>query len=85
MKANEYVKEYGWDVAKKALEVCDYGYGVDLSELKRLVDSWELVEYYSGLSSAKAVAEQYWNSGVGSAMIVSMELQQAIKDVESCQ
>ena len=58
---------------------------VKMSELKRLIESHELVEKRGGLSEAKAVEQQYWNSGVGAAMIVAMELKQAILDVESCQ
>lgn len=56
---------------------------VSVADLKQLVDAWELVNKYGGLSEAKAVEQQYWNSGVGAAMIVAMELQQAIELVES--
>lgn len=96
MKANEFVKKYGWDLVKRDIACLESGfitksdfmehYGFEiLDDLKRLVESWELVEKHGGLSEAKEIEQQYWNSGVGSAMIVSMELKQAIADVESCQ
>lgn len=58
---------------------------VKIDDLKTLVDAWELVESRGGLSEARAIEQQYWNSGVGSAMLVAMEIKQAIKLVEQCQ
>ena len=49
MEANEYVKEYGWNYAKERMEYCK---GVRLVgmevELKRLVDSHDIVTRYEG-------------------------------------
>lgn len=56
---------------------------ISVEDLKQLVDAWELVEKRGGLSEARAIEQQYWNSGVGIAMAVSMELKQAIELVES--
>ena len=79
MKANEYVKQNGWTMARKAVAECTYGYGINLDDLKRLVESHELVEEYGGLPGAlefiryaPVVPEIY-------------KLRDAIEDVESCQ
>lgn len=56
---------------------------VCLRDLKQLVDAWDLVQKCGGLSEAKAIEQQYWNSGVGFAMAVAMELKQAIELMES--
>ena len=96
MDAQEFVKDCGIEVAKRTLDnAIGFGCsGIELfggkyvfrtDDLKTLVDAWELVESRGGLSEAKAIEQQYWNSGVGSAMFVAMEIKQAIKLVESCQ
>ena len=65
MKANEFVKKFGWDAAKyKADELKIFkGLGGELSiedaYLMRLVESHELVEYYGGLENAKRLISQY--------------------------
>lgn len=81
MKANEFVKKYGWEYAKHILAddaplVMDLNY----ADLKRLVESHELVESFNGLEMAKKFYDENiiecsdaWN------------LKQAIADVESCQ
>lgn len=88
MKANEYIKEYGWDVAKKAVSICNYGYGIDLDELKRLVESLELVEKHGGIDSLNDLFYVY---GISSARVMKVgdltyaKAMKAIEDVESCQ
>jgi len=79
MKANEYMKKYGVDCAKEILEhnqdLMNIGFFISL---KRLVESWELVESYGGLDELKEFLST-----------LSAEpndyLKQAIADVESCQ
>ena len=91
MKAIEFVKQNGIENAKQIVELFPLstlinidGISVSISDLKQIVDASGLVEKRGGLAEAKAVEQQYWNSGVGSAMIVSMELKQAIELVEQC-
>ena len=79
MKANEYVKQNGWAMARKAVAECTYGYGIDLTELKRLVESRELVKDYYGLARAKEHAESKYT-----APELKAALKQAIAAVESC-
>lgn len=81
MKANEYIKEYGLDIAKKAVSECTYGYGIDLIELKRLVESHDLIESCGGLES---VGEKLTHGMYESRAVID-RLKQAILDVESCQ
>ena len=92
MKANEYIKKYSLDIAKKAVAECTYGYGIDLIELKRLVESHELVESRGGLDAAKhelILLQKHLNNTFGYVTIITSEkienLKQAIADVESCQ
>ena len=80
MKANEYVKQNGWTMARKAVSECTYGYGIDLDKLKRLVESHELVKDYYGLTRSKEHAESNYT-----APELKAALKQAILDVESCQ
>ena len=82
MKSNEYIKRYGINQAKKAVSECTYGYGIDLIELKRLVESHELVESYGGLESAKKfVGSEYRKL---SQPKTYNRLCEAILDVENC-
>lgn len=97
MKANKFVKKFGWDAIKhefyvyfkeenigtiKILTHNNESIEVNGDDLKRLVESHELVEYMGGIDKAK---EQ--------AYVLTMEvdgfnpekLEQAILDVESCQ
>ena len=86
-KAVEFVKKYGWESANLAVKrllpmtdvvpVFDYG----SEDLKRLVESWELVEKVGGLNKAKAdLASTDYNS----EQDFYENLKQAIADVESC-
>ena len=97
MRANEFVKKFGWDRAKREVALigtiaamcCDDRFNDDL---KRLVESWGLVEKLGGLNKSKKVAKKSYDS---CSSIISdrttgfeckwVELNKAIKDVESCQ
>ena len=79
MKANEFVKNFGWDRAKREVDMigtiaamcCEDDFNNDL---KRLVESHELVEKVGGLDIAK-----HWVN-IGNYE----DIQKAIADVESC-
>ena len=79
MKANEFVKEYGWEYAKHILNE-DFVILVDLNykHLKHLIKSFELVERYGTTDEAKEYLPML-------RMDSYDELKQAIEDVESCQ
>ena len=76
MKANEYIKKYGVDCAKEILahnqDLMNIGFFIDL---KRLVESHELVENWGGLDDAKFALQ---------LVRYPERLKQAIADVESC-
>ena len=102
MKANEFVKKFGWDEVKRivttytnATHVTDdamlfvngdvyrkkYSWFADsldnmvtITDLKRLVESYELVESVGGWNNATALYDEY----------LCTNLKQAILDVESC-
>ena len=119
MKANEFIKKFGWGEAKKTsnpkyetidndLHYCtgikDYTDGFDdyepcpdcvnIADLKRLVESHELVVQCGGLEDARShlesirfnIATKTW---FGQALlnwsIYADKLEKAIADVESCQ
>jgi len=85
MKANEFVKKFGLEKSKMAVRkllpmeegmpVFDY----NSEDLKRLVESHELVNDYYGLTRAKEHAESNYT-----APELKAALKQAIADVESC-
>ena len=88
MKANEFVKEFGWGEAKRivnskavklglAREIADWK-NIDFDDLKRLVESHELVESFGGLDLARKVAHK-------NCFEFNAPLLKAIADVESCQ
>lgn len=98
MKATEFVKKFGWEKSKEAIDKVAWcetayclmlGHGcfksnsdccVDIKDLKRLVESHELVNHMGGLEKAMdAVINQEAN---GRNMT---QLAQAIADVEACQ
>ena len=108
MKANEFVKEFGWDGAKRVFELtignswadhynikedsigtagtiyskklCEHNDNfVCLRNLKRLVDSHELVERLGGLESCNRLISQY------GCCESSSHLQYHVANVESCQ
>lgn len=91
MKANEFVKKFGWDEVISELNKTqdnvvvmwlgsqsnDYAL---VKDLKRLVESHELIEQYNGLFEAKELIR------VSPKMTSELrELAAAIADVESCQ
>ena len=106
MKANEFVKKFGWEEAAEIVcgvpekfrfkclsNVCwdnnTYKYSdrfkprlslVNMADLKRLIESHELVKDYYGLTRAKEHAESNYT-----APELKVALKQAIADVESCQ
>lgn len=61
MKAQEFIKQYGWGEARTCLTYCskrgDYIYykniEVNFQDLKQLVDAWELVQSWGGINDSK--------------------------------
>ena len=88
MRANEFVKKFGWDAAKyKADELKIFkGLGGELSiedaHLIRLVESHELVESFGSVSQAKFWVDMM--DGSDSMQKRIDRVKQAILDVESC-
>ena len=104
VKANEFVKKFGLKLAQRDIAALDSGfikhddflehYGFDiLDDLKRLVESHELVESFGGLKMAKEslknLPSEYQSYTMTrddtGATTQSFKLNQAIADVESCQ
>lgn len=92
MKANEFVKKFGWYEAKRIINPPFKGYlpqvdvdNVDFSfeDLKRLTESHELINIYDGLDVAKdcLTVENFKRKNLKHWN----RLKQAIADVESCQ
>ena len=84
MKASGFVKKFGWEEAKAFLSLdsdVEIVYTASLfDDLKRLVESHELVEKHGGLDKAKLKVKLN-----NAAMLeTSKHLKQAIADVESC-
>ena len=110
MKANEFVKKFGWEEAAEIVcgvpekfrfkclsNVCwdnnTYKYSdrfkprlslVNMADLKRLVESHELVQSKGGIEKAKAIVADSFIWGLG-GRVYANPLEQAIADVESCQ
>lgn len=93
MKANEFVKKFGLDLARRDVAALESGfikkedfsehYGFEiLDELKRIVESHELVE--KDFKSVEMAEYEYMVSGDYSD-IYWVRVKQAITDVESCQ
>lgn len=95
MKANEFIKKFGLDLAKRDIAALDSGfikrkdflehYGFDiLDDLKRIIESHELVESKGGLTKAKEILADnpVWCFG---SKRYSSPIERAILDVESCQ
>lgn len=96
MKANEFIKKFGLKLAQRDIAALDSGfikhddflehYGFDiLDDLKRLVESHELVEKVGGLSIAKDFCRDFECIHIGLDLIECRRLIKAIADVESCQ
>lgn len=87
MKANEFVKKHGIKKTSSELSLFQsilaghFGWAF-VEELKRLVESHELVQSKGGLKKAKEYLNKKpiltWNALDG-------QLSQAVKDVEACQ
>ena len=106
MKANEFVKKFGWNDARVCILNCacpedrwfmrhgDLVSDQDFDDLKRLVESHELVEIHGFEKSKEIVANApsddhfySWtlgDSGVRDKTVNIGELRKAIADVESC-
>ena len=100
MKANDFVKKVGWDLAKEYADECpsycnylhEHGFysisetwqlnekHVLVLDLKRLVESHELVEKHGGLENAK---DEYFSCVQNNEP--ASYVAKAILDVESCQ
>ena len=78
MKANEFVKEFGWEYAKHILnEDSVILVDLDYTHLKLLIESYELVGRYGTVDEAKEYLPMLRMGSYD-------ELKQAIEDVESC-
>ena len=107
MKANEFVKKFGWNDARVCILNCacpedrwfmrhgDLVSDQDFDDLKRLVESHELVAIH-GFEKSKEIVTNApsddhfysWTlggSGVRDKTVNIGELRKAIADVESCQ
>lgn len=92
MKANEFVKKYGWKDAKICLLNCaspedkwfmrrgDLISGQDFDDLKQIVDAWELVFEHGSIERAKKYADSTYT-----APEIKDVLVRAISLVEQCQ
>ena len=81
MKANEFVKRFGWEYAKERMEYCKGARLVGMEiDLERLVESHELVEKHGGLENAK---DEYFSCVQNNEP--ASYIAKAIADVESCQ
>ena len=87
MKANEFVKENGIEKCKRILDdLTDQGHNGDFyKELKRLVESHELVDVEGGIDQVKDTFSFAFKHGADELTEYGKRLKQAIADVESCQ
>lgn len=89
MKATEFVKKYGGEAAKDFLDLPSYSIdqllmlqsGLNCKDLKRIVESHELVEKCGGLRKVKDHIKQ----GNVYRFEEKPLMVQAIADVEACQ
>ena len=77
MKANEFFKKVGIEAVRSYVAAYEDALTGDL---KRLVESHELIKEHGGIDRAKMYAESIYT-----APEVVERLKQAILDVESCQ
>ena len=83
MKANEFVKKFGWEYAKERMEYCKGARLVGMEiDLKRLVESHEFINERGGLEHVKNLiaTKLHWFD-----VDAIIKTNQAIADVESCQ
>lgn len=85
MKANKFVKEYGWEYAKHILnEDSVILVDLDYAHLKRLIESYELVEKYNNKHGGIRFLIRWCMYRYGNTQQFNDHLKQAIADVESC-
>ncbi|MBU3846020.1 MAG: hypothetical protein H9855_03385 [Candidatus Acinetobacter avistercoris] len=96
MKANEFVKKFGIHIADHCLNDCaspddrwfvHHGAlidGEDFDDLKRLVESHELVEKYKNRHGGIRFRIRWGMFRYGDTQEFNDRLKQAIADVESC-
>lgn len=85
MRAVEFIKRFGWEIAKRTLvnaDGCDFikihgGYEFKFDDLKRYVDAYELVQSYGGVNRVEEAITFKCND--------TARLKQAITLVEECQ
>lgn len=83
MKANEFIRVFGLDIARMAISECTPECNIDTVEVKRLVESHELVESYGSIGQAKFWVDMM--AGADSMQKKTDRVKQAIADVEACQ
>lgn len=87
MNAVDFVKKHGWEYAKHILsDDAPLVMDLDYNELKRLVDSWELVESYGGIPMAKRQLSLFLRVNSERCTDQSVRvtnLKQAVEDMES--
>ena len=86
MKANEFLRDNGIVKCSRIVEdLSEQGVDSDFTkDLKRLVESHELIERVGGLSLTKDFYEKFECVHIGLNIIEWRKLGRAIKDVESC-
>ena len=96
MKANEFVKKFGWEEARKACsgvfsgEVVYKRENINIDDLKHLVESWELVNEFDDIEQARSWIpdmddEMPYQVRGSDKRFFKGQLIGAIADVESCQ
>lgn len=98
MKSTEFVKKFGWFATTRLVNGIDTTndpyFTILLDDLKRLVESYELVEKCGGLNSLKAWVKEtksklslatYFHCDKPYVLIQIENAEQAIADVEACQ
>lgn len=94
MKATEFVKKYGGEAAKDFLDLPSYSIdqllmlqsGLNCKDLKRLVESHELVESLGGLNATKELLiEVSSRDHIYAQKFERPVLEKAIAEVEACQ
>ena len=80
MKANEFVKKFGWGNMIDESKICGIDKSVvDIEELKRLVESYKIVNFYGGIQNAKEIVKISARSGYRPSSL--SDINQAIADV----
>lgn len=95
MKATEFVKENGIEAAKDFLDLPSYSIdqllmlqsGLNCKDLKRLVESHELINRFRGIDKAKRELKLIEEGSIlrCCTAITAEMLRQGIADVEACQ